>query len=107
MQTILRCIRFCSLLLLVSFYSKADCLPDVTGLCIPGVTITEDTQVEVTEEDKGTEVVTTTTTTVTTTTTTVTNEDSGDILDGANNYVPSNKEGYWIVTGKLLLVYLL
>ena len=86
-------LKLCLLLLLVSLSSKADCLPDVTGLCIPGVTITEDTQVEVTEEDKGTEVVTTTTTTVTTTTTTVTNEDSGDILDGSNNYVPSNKEG--------------
>ena len=89
----MRCIRLCSLLLLVSLSSKADCLPDVTGLCIPGVTITEDTQVEVTEEDKGTEIVTTTTTTVTTTTTTVTNEDSGDILDGDNDYVTSKYEG--------------
>ena len=42
----------------------------------PGVTITEDTQIDITEEDKGTEIITTTTTTVTTTTTTVTNEDS-------------------------------
>ena len=81
------------LLLLVSFYSKADCLPDVQGLCTPGVTITEDTQIDITEEDKGTEIITTTTTTVTTTTTTVTNEDSGDILDGDNGYVVTNKEG--------------
>jgi len=87
-------IRLCSLLLLVSSYSKADtCLPDVEGLCIPGVTITEETEAVVTEEDKGTEIITTTTTTVTTTTTTVTNEDSGDILDGDNDYVSSSKEG--------------
>ena len=86
-------IRLCSLLLLVSSYSKADCLPDVEGLCIPGVTITEDTQIDITEEDKGTEIITTTTTTVTTTTTTVTNEDSGDILDGDNDYVTTTKEG--------------
>ena len=81
------------LLLLVSSYSKADCLPDVEGLCTPGVTITEDTQIDITEEDKGTEIITTTTTTVTTTTTTVTNEDSGDILDGDNGYVATSKEG--------------
>ena len=86
-------IRLCSLLLLVSSYSRADCLPDVEGLCIPGVTITEDTQIDITEEDKGTEIITTTTTTVTTTTTTVTNEDSGDILDGDNDYVGTSKEG--------------
>ena len=82
------------LFLLASFYSKANtCLPDPDGLCIPGVTITEETEIDVTEEDKGTEIVTTTTTTVTTTTTTVTNEDSGDILDGDNDYVSSSKEG--------------
>ena len=82
------------LFLLASFYSNANtCLPDPDGLCIPGVTITEETEIDVTEEDKGTEIVTTTTTTVTTTTTTVTNEDSGDILDGDNNYVSSSKEG--------------
>jgi hypothetical protein len=68
-------------------------LPNTEGLCEPGVTITEDVQVEITEEDLGTEIVTTTTTTTTTTTQTVTNEDSGDILDGDNNYVNSSKEG--------------
>ena len=94
MQDILRFIRLCSLLLLVSFYSKADvCLPDIEGLCTPGVTVTEETQVDVTEEDLGTEIVTTTTTTVTTTTTTVTNEDSGDILDSSNGYVGSHDDG--------------
>ena len=80
--------------LLASFYSKADtCLPDVEGLCTPGVTIEEEVTVEKTEEDKGTEIIFTTTTTKTTTTTTVTNEDSGDILNGDNDYVATNKEG--------------
>lgn len=67
--------------LLVSLSSKADCLPDTEGLCTPGVTITEDTQIDKIEEDKGTEIVTTTTTTETTTTVTVTNEDSGNVLN--------------------------
>jgi len=89
----LLCLKLCLLLLLVSSYSKADCLPDVQGLCTPGVTITETENVVKTEEDKGTEIITTTTTTVTTTTTTVTNEDSGDILDGDNEYVTSKYEG--------------
>ena len=81
-------------LLVYCSYSKADvCLPNNEGLCEPGVTITEDVQVEVTEEDLGTEIVTTTTTTTTTTTQTVTNEDSGDILDSSNGYVVTNKEG--------------
>ena len=80
--------------LLASFYSKADtCLPDVEGLCTPGVTIDEQVTIEKTEEDKGTEIIYTTTTTKTTTTTTVTNEDSGDILDGDNDYVTTSKEG--------------
>ena len=80
--------------LLASFYSKADtCLPDVEGLCTPGVTIDEQVTVEKTEEDKGTEIIFTTTTTKTTTTTTVTNEDSGDILDGDNGYVATGREG--------------
>ena len=81
-------------ILILPFSLKANtCLTDVEGLCIPGVTITEDTQIDITEEDKGTEIITTTTTTVITTTTTVTNEDSGDILDGDNGYVAINKEG--------------
>ena len=86
--------KLCLLFLLASFYSKADtCLPDVEGLCTPGVTIDEQVTIEKTEEDKGTEIIFTTTTTKTTTTTTVTNEDSGDILDGDNGYVPTSKEG--------------
>jgi hypothetical protein len=72
-------------------YSKADCLPDVTGknftgLCTPGVTITEEEDVVVTEENTGTEI-------ITTTTTTVTNEDSGNILDSSNGYVGSSDDG--------------
>ena len=86
-------------LLVYCSYSKADCLPDTEGLCTPGVTVTEDIQVEVTEEDLGTEIVTTTTTTTTTTTQTVTNEDSGDILDGSNGYVVTNKEGDMDIDG--------
>ena len=86
-------IRLCSLLLLVSSYSKADCLPNTEGLCTPGVTITEDTQIDITEEDLGTEIVTTTVTTETTTTTTVTNENSDNILDGTNGYVSTSNEG--------------
>ena len=79
-------------------YSKADCLPDATGknfdgLCTPGVTITEQENVVVTEDDKGTEIVTTTTTTITTTTTTVTNEDSGNILDSSLGYVGTQDDG--------------
>ena len=81
-------------LLVYCSYSKADvCLPNPEGLCEPGVTITEDVQIEVTEEDLGTEIVTTTTTTTTTTTQTVTNEDSGNILDSSNGYVTSADDG--------------
>ena len=81
-------------LLLCYSYSKADvCLPNYEGLCEPGVTITEDVQVEVTEEDLGTEIVTTTTTTTTTTTQTVTNEDSGNILDSSLGYVGTQDDG--------------
>ena len=54
--------------------SKASCLVDEAGLCTPGVTVTEETQVDITEQDLGTEIVTTTTTTVTTTTETITNQ---------------------------------
>ncbi len=87
-------LKLCLFLLLVSFYSKANtCLPDVEGLCTPETIIEEQITVEKTEEDKGTEIIYTTKTTKTTTTTTITNEDSGDILDGDNGYVPTSKEG--------------
>ncbi len=94
MYSILLYLKLCLFLLLVSFYSKADtCLPDVEGLCTPETIIEEQITVEKTEEDKGTEIIYTTKTTKTTTTTTITNEDSGDILDGDNGYVPTSKEG--------------
>jgi len=91
-------IKLCLLFLLVSSYSKADCVPDATGknflgLCTPEVTITEDTQIDITEEDLGTEIVTTTTTTVTNTEVTVTNQNSDNILDGSNGYVGTSNEG--------------
>ena len=86
-------IRLCSLLLLVSSYSKADCLPNTEGLCTPGVTITEDTQIDITEEDLGTEIVTTTTTTVTNTEVTVTNQNSDNLLNSSNGYVGTSNEG--------------
>ena len=85
------------LVLWLSLYclsSKANtCLPNTEGLCTPEVIITEESTVVKTEEDKGTEIIYTTTTTKTTSTTTITNEDSGDILDGDNGYVPTSKEG--------------
>ena len=93
MYKTLLCLKLFSLLLLASFYSKADCLPDVQGLCTPGVNVTEEENVVVTEEDKGTEIITTTTTTTTITTTTVTNEDSGNILDSSNGYVGTQDDG--------------
>ena len=85
--------KLCLLLLLASSYSRADCLPNTEGLCTPGVTTTEDTQIDITEEDLGTEIITTTTTTVTNTEITVTNQESGDLLDGTNGYVSSGNEG--------------
>jgi hypothetical protein len=82
----------CTLALLPSSL-KAECPVTATGVCTPGVeeTIVEDI-VETTEYGAdGYTIITETTTT--TTTTTITNEDSGDILDGDNNFVSSNKEG--------------
>ena len=93
MLTRLLFLKLCLFLLLASSYSRADCLPDTEGLCTPGVTTTEDTQIDITEEDLGTEIVTTTITTITNTEVTVTNEDSGNILDGTNGYVTSGNEG--------------
>ena len=77
------------------FYSslKADCTTTTIGLCTPG---TEEVIVEtITEEieQDSTGITTTTTTVQDITTTTITNQDSGDILNGSNGYVSSNKEG--------------
>jgi hypothetical protein len=72
---------------------RAECPVTATGVCTPGVeetiVITETESIEY-EADGHT---VTTTTTTDTTTVTVTNEDSGDVLDGDNNFVSSSKEG--------------
>jgi hypothetical protein len=72
---------------------KAECPVTATGLCTPGVeeTIVID-EVETIEYEADGYTVTTDTTTTTTTVTT-TNPDSGDLLDGDNDYVSSKYEG--------------
>ena len=72
---------------------KAECPVTATGLCTPGVeeTIVID-EVETIEYEADGYTVTTETTTTTTTITT-TNPDSGDLLDGDNDYVTSKYEG--------------
>jgi len=72
---------------------KAECPVTATGLCTPGVeeTIVVD-EIETIEYEADGYTVTTKTTTTTTTVTT-TNPDSGDILDGDNDYVTSKYEG--------------
>jgi hypothetical protein len=72
---------------------KAECPVTATGLCTPGVeeTIVID-EVETIEYEADGYTVTTDTTTTTTTVTT-TNPDSGDLLDGDNDYVTSKYEG--------------
>jgi len=78
----------------LSFSSQAvDCDTDTIGLCTPTIEeIIEQSITETIEYESNGYTVTTTTTTDTTTTT-VTNEDSGDLLDGDNDYVVSSKEG--------------
>jgi hypothetical protein len=78
----------------LSFSSQAvDCSTDTVGLCTPTIeeiideTVTETIQYEADGYTVTTETITDTTTT------TVANEDSGDILDGDNNYVATSKEG--------------
>ena len=93
--------NFSSLLLLVWLCTlaswpsslKAECPVTATGLCTPGVeeTIVID-EVETIEYEADGYTVTTETTTTTTTVTT-TNPDSGDLLDGDNDYVSSKYEG--------------
>jgi hypothetical protein len=72
---------------------KAECPVTATGLCTPGVeeTIVID-EIETIEHGADGYTVTTETTTTTTTVTT-TNPDSGDLLDGDNDYVTSKYEG--------------
>ena len=78
----------------LSFSSQAvDCTTDTIGLCTPTIEeiIEESITEEIIHESDGITIITTTTTDITTTT--VTNEDSGDLLDGDNDYVVSSKEG--------------
>ena len=81
----------CSLALSCS--SRAECPVTATGVCTPGVeetiVITETESIEY-EADGHT---VTTTTTTDTTTVIITNEDSGNILDSSNGFVPTNKDG--------------
>lgn len=87
------------LLVFCSYSSTAQ--PDTTdacptgtvGLCDPSVIsiITEDVVVTETTKPGGIEIVTETTTT--TSTTTIANQDSGDILDPSNGFVPNSKSG--------------
>ena len=93
-QPVIKVACFLALLLYCSS-SKADinCATDVVGLCTP-TTETIITEV-VTEESysEGDGITTITTTNTTTTTNSVVNTDSGDVLDGDNDFVTSTKEG--------------
>lgn len=83
----------CILVCLSSSSKAVDCTTDTIGLCTPGVTETIIETVTETVEHKPDGVLTTTETIKDITTTTVTNENSGDLLDGDNDYVVSSKEG--------------
>ena len=82
------------ILVCLSFSSRAvDCTADTVGLCTPTIEqIIEETSIE-TIEFQADGILTTTETTTTTTTTTVSNQDSGDLLDGTNDYVTTKYEG--------------
>jgi hypothetical protein len=84
------------LCILVSWHSPlkaVDCSTDTVGLCSPTIEeIIDETSTETIQYEADGYTVTTETTTVTTTTT-VANEDSGDILDGDNDFVATSKEG--------------
>jgi hypothetical protein len=84
------------LCILVSWHSPlkaVDCSTDTVGLCSPTIEeIIDETSTETIQYEADGYTITTETTTVTTTTT-VANEDSGDILDGDNDFVATSKEG--------------
>ena len=78
----------------LSFSSKGvDCDTDTIGLCTPTIEEIIDEVITETIEHEADGITITTTTDTTTTTTTVTNESSGDILNGDNDYVVTSKEG--------------
>jgi hypothetical protein len=83
------------ILVSLSFSSKAvDCSTTTVGLCDPVVEeIILDEVITEEVEFQSDGILTTTTTETTIQTTTLTNEDSGDLLDGNNNFVTSSKEG--------------
>ena len=83
----------CGSVSLSSSSQAVDCSTDTVGLCTPTIEEIIDETITETIEYEADGYTVTTTTETTTTTTTVANEDSGDILDGDNNYVATNKEG--------------
>ena len=93
MRSLLLLLWLCISVSLSSSSKAVDCSTDTVGLCTPTIeeiideTVTETIQYEADGYTVTTETITDTTTT------TVANEDSGDILDGDNNYVSSSKEG--------------
>ena len=94
MKNLLLWVWLC-ILVSLSFSSKAvDCSTTTVGLCNPVVEeIILDEVITEEIEFQSDGMLTTTTTETTIQTTTVTNEDSGDLLDGDNNFVTSSKEG--------------
>ena len=94
MKNLLLWVWLC-ILVCLSFSSKAvDCSTTTVGLCDPVVEeIILDEVITEEIEFQSDGMLTTTTTETTIQTTTVTNEDSGDLLDGDNNFVTSSKEG--------------
>ena len=94
MKNLLLWVWLC-ILVSLSFSSKAiDCSTTTVGLCDPVVVeIILDEVITEEIEFQSDGILTTTTTETTIQTTTVTNEDSGDLLDGDNNFVTSSKEG--------------
>jgi hypothetical protein len=93
LQNLFYLVWLCILASWPSSLKAVDCSTDTVGLCSPTIEeIIDETSTETIQYEADGYIVTTETTTVTTTTT-VANEDSGDILDGDNNYVSSTKEG--------------
>ena len=94
MKNLLLWVWLC-ILVCLSFSSKAvDCSTTTVGLCDPVVEeIILDEVITEEIEFQSDGILTTTTTETTIQTTTVENEDSGDLLDGDNNFVTSSKEG--------------
>jgi hypothetical protein len=93
LRSLLLLLWLCISVSLSSSSKAVDCSTDTVGLCTPTIeeiideTVTETIQYEADGYTVTTETITDTTTT------TVANEDSGNILDGDNNYVATSKEG--------------